>query len=49
MLDLEADLHPEGGILFDRERLLFERLELAGLADVDDYIRATLNLQKWQG
>jgi hypothetical protein len=46
VLDLEADFHAVSGILFDGEWFLFERLELAWLADINDYIRATLDLHE---
>lgn len=45
MLDAEAGLHAESGTFFDGERLLVERLEGAGLVEVDDDVGSAFGFQ----
>ena len=45
MLDTEAGLHAEGGALLDGEGLLVEGVEGALLGEVDDDVRAALDLE----
>jgi hypothetical protein len=46
VLDLELDFHAELCAFLDCEGLGFESLHLAGLAHVDNDIRATFDLDK---
>lgn len=45
VLDAEARLHAERRALLDREGVLVERLERAGLRQVDDDVRPALDLE----
>lgn len=45
MLDAEASLHAEGSALLDGERLLVERLEGAGLSQVDDDVGSAFDFK----
>lgn len=46
MLDFERDFHAEPCTLLDGKRFGFESLQLTRLAQVDDDIRATFDLEK---
>lgn len=45
MLHLKPRLHPERRALFDGKRLLVQRLQRAGFAEVDDDVRAAGDFQ----
>jgi hypothetical protein len=44
MLDLELDLHAVPGALLDSERLGLQVFQLAGLAEINDDVWATIDL-----